>query len=306
MTSHLLSRLRRSIAGDAAVLADALPRPAACPRHRRDRLHRPPAGRGADQRRTRRHRADARSGQGGDAAAAAADRHEPRANSRRHPDRRRDQSRRRADRERPVDAPETTQDPVVAAAHDARRRPADRTIAATPGGVDQRLRHRLVRPVAGRNADRVRRRQALLHASRLRGLGARGEEGAAAGRPGGAAAHRPGARHRGRNAQPAPDSVRVRPRRPDRQRPAMDVLDRARRSRAADRAHHRDAVADRRGECDRADAGDECRVCASAGPCAAAAGAAQGAGSRPASSRRRVRRRTAARRPARRCPTRRR
>ncbi len=97
-----------------------------------------------------------------------------------------------------------------------------------------------------------------------------------------------------------PGAVRVRPRRPDRQRPAMDVLDRARRSRAADRPRHRDAVADRRGECDRAGAGDATPNLR---------GRSAGALRRPALLRmpaailhhlgRRVRRRVAARRPAR-------
>ena len=119
----------------------------------------------------------------------------------RRADRCRDQSRRRADRQRTVDAAQAPQDPVVAAAHDARRQP--RLIA--------RLQQRPAVLVSGSAigwyglwqdetlTEFDGGKRCFTHRV-CDSLGARGEEGAAPGRARGAAAHRPGARHRGRDA----------------------------------------------------------------------------------------------------------
>ena len=159
--------------GDAAELVGGAAGPAARADHRRDRLHRPPARRGAGGRGPRGDRAGARSRQGCDAAPAVPAGDEPRSDRERHPDRHGHQFRRRADRQRPVDAAQAPADSRLAAAHDARRRPPDRSARAPARRADQRLGDRLVRHMGGRAADRVRRRQALLRPSRLRGLGAR-------------------------------------------------------------------------------------------------------------------------------------
>ena len=71
----------------------------------------------------------------------------------------------------------------------------------------------------------------LCEAWETRGKGGRGARG-----EGGVPAHRPRARHRGRLHHAHADAVRVRAWRSDRHGPAVDVLDRARRSDPPDRA----------------------------------------------------------------------
>ena len=96
---------RRLAHAEPAPLAAALTGRRTRPRHRRHRLHRPPPGRGAGRRRPRGHRADARAApRGADLPAPLRDRHvlDQIADDAR--DRRHRQPRRRADRQRPVDA----------------------------------------------------------------------------------------------------------------------------------------------------------------------------------------------------------
>ena len=80
------------------------PRTAACARHRRDRVHRQPAGRGADHRRASGHGAGARSPESRGVRAAVPARHLARPDLQRRAHRHHRQSRRRADRQRAVDA----------------------------------------------------------------------------------------------------------------------------------------------------------------------------------------------------------
>ena len=160
------------------------------------------------------------------------------------------------------------------------------------------VRGRLVRAVERRRADGVRRRQAIVLAPHLRHGRARGETRRTARRPHGSPTHRPRARNRGRAAGPHAHAIRVRHRRPHRQRPAMDVVDCTRRSGTADRAYDRNTGTGRRCQRNRPGAGAQFRLHGRAWPRAPSPGHSADAGWHPAPARRRSRRRTAARRSA--------
>lgn len=130
-------------------------------------------------------------------------------------------------------------------------------------------------------------------------LGGRGE---ARGRPRRARrlfAHRPRDRHRWRLHHADADAVRVRPRRSARLGQAVDVMDRARRPRAPDRARHREARTHWPHQRHRADPGDQYDIHGGAEPSPASPRDLPHPGGAAAHSRRGFRGRAFARRPAR-------